>query len=155
MSLACLRSRRRSAPLISTPLVSRHAWVAVAAIRSAAERSNTRGRNTSRAARTPASIRSCSAQSPGVSAGVRPVSSATRAALDVFRPLVFERSAADLIAATATQAWRDTNGVEMGGALRRRLRKQAKDMLRPGRPVADLHGALEQVQEQREVWRAH
>ncbi len=77
------------------------------------------------------------------------------AALDVFRPLVFERSAADLIAATATQAWRDTNGVEMSGALRRRLRKQAKDMLRPGRPVADLHGALEQVQQQRGVWRAH
>jgi hypothetical protein len=78
-----------------------------------------------------------------------------RGALDVFRPLVFERSAADLVAATATAAWREEHGIEMAGALRRRLRKQAKDMLRPGRPVADLHGALVQVQEQREVWRAH
>lgn len=78
-----------------------------------------------------------------------------RAALDVFRPLVFERSAADLVAATATAAWRAEHGIEMSGAHRRRLRKQAKDMLRPGRPVEDLHGALLEVQRQREVWRAH
>jgi hypothetical protein len=78
-----------------------------------------------------------------------------RDALDVFRPLVFERSAADLVAATATQEWRDANGVTMTGSMRRRLRKQAKDMVRPGRPVADLHGALIKVQQQREIWRAH
>ncbi len=78
-----------------------------------------------------------------------------REALDVFRPLVFERSAADLVAATATDEWRRRNGVDMGGTLRRRLRKQAKDMVRPGRPVADLHAALVHVQEQREIWRAH
>ncbi len=78
-----------------------------------------------------------------------------RDALDVFRPLVFERSAADLVAATATDEWRAAHGVQMPGTLRRRLRKQAKDMVRPGRPVADLHTALVHVQEQREVWRAH
>ena len=43
----------------------------------------------------------------------------------------------------------------MGYWLRRRLRKQAKDMVRPGRPVADLHTALLEVQAQREVWQAH
>lgn len=78
-----------------------------------------------------------------------------RAALDVFRPVVFERSAADLVAATATPAWRAEHGIEMSGAVRRRLRKQAKDMLRPGRPVADLHAALLDAAEQREIWRAH
>jgi len=78
-----------------------------------------------------------------------------RAALDVFRPIVFERSAADLVAATATAAWRAEHGVEMSLGMRRRLRKQAKDMLRPGRPVEDLHAALLEVQRQREVWRAH
>ena len=78
-----------------------------------------------------------------------------RAALDVFRPVVFERSAADLVAATATPAWRAERGVTMSGAVRRRLRKQAKDLLRPGRPVADLHGALLDAAEQREIWRAH
>ncbi|MGN8244902.1 hypothetical protein ACTHAM_002013 [Cellulomonas soli] len=78
-----------------------------------------------------------------------------RGALDVFQPLVFERTAADLVAATATKEWRAERGVEMGYWLRRRLRKQAKDMVRPGRPVADLHTALIDVQAQREVWQQH
>lgn len=78
-----------------------------------------------------------------------------RDALDVFRPLVFERSVADLVAATATPEWREAHGIDMPGAVRRRLRKQAKDMVRPGRPVADLHGALLHVQEQQRVWQAH
>ncbi|MBC7292419.1 MAG: ATP-binding protein, partial [Actinotalea sp.] len=78
-----------------------------------------------------------------------------RSALDVFQPLVFERTAADLVAATATSAWRAERGIEMSGMVRRRLRKQAKDLLRPGRPVEDLHAALVHVQEQREVWQAH
>ncbi|MBO3086601.1 hypothetical protein [Cellulomonas fengjieae] len=78
-----------------------------------------------------------------------------RAALDVFQPVVFERTAADLVAATATKQWRAERGLEMGYWLRRRLRKQSKDMVRPGRPVADLHSALLEVQAQREVWQAH
>ncbi|WP_233549681.1 hypothetical protein, partial [Cellulomonas rhizosphaerae] len=78
-----------------------------------------------------------------------------RAALDVFQPIVFERTASDLVAATATSQWRDEHGVEMGAVVRRRLRKQAKDMVRPGRPVADLHGALLEVAEQRQIWHAH
>ena len=78
-----------------------------------------------------------------------------RHALDVFRPLVFERSAADLVAATAPKAWRAERDVEMTGMVRRRLVKQAKDMVRPGHPVADLHGALVDVQALRETWMAH
>jgi len=78
-----------------------------------------------------------------------------RAALDVFQPIVFERTASDLVAATATSQWRDEHGVEMGAVVRRRLRKQAKDMVRPGRPVADLHAALLEVAEQRSIWQAH
>ncbi|WP_232014258.1 hypothetical protein [Cellulomonas fimi] len=78
-----------------------------------------------------------------------------RGALDVFLPIVFERTAADLVAATATPQWRTEHGVEMGFWLRRRLRRQARDMVRPGRPVADLHTALLDVQAQREIWQAH
>ncbi len=78
-----------------------------------------------------------------------------RASLDVFQPLVFERTAADLVAATASKEWREQHDVPMGFWVRRRLRKQAKDMLRPGRPVADLHAALLEVQARREVWQAH
>lgn len=78
-----------------------------------------------------------------------------RGALDVFLPIVFERTAADLVAATATPQWRAERGVDMGFWLRRRLRRQARDMVRPGRPVADLHTALLDVQAQREIWQAH
>jgi len=76
-------------------------------------------------------------------------------ALDVFLPQIFERSAADMVIATGTSAWRKEHGVSMKGSVRRRLRKQAKDLLRPGRPVADLHAELVRVQEQREIWRRH
>ncbi|GEA81365.1 hypothetical protein [Cellulomonas uda] len=78
-----------------------------------------------------------------------------RASLDVFLPIVFERTAADLVAATATKQWRAERELPMGYWLRRRLRRQAKDMVRPGRPVADLHSALVEVQARRETWQAH
>lgn len=78
-----------------------------------------------------------------------------RLALDVFVPQVFERSAADMIVATATRAWRKEQGVTMPGGTRRRLRKQAKDLLRPGRPVPDIHAELVHVQKQRDIWRRH
>ncbi|WP_165372841.1 hypothetical protein [Pengzhenrongella frigida] len=78
-----------------------------------------------------------------------------RGALDVFQPMIFERTAADLVAATATKAWRVEHDQPMGRMHRRRLRKQAKDMARPGRPVPDLHAALVEVQHQREIWQAH
>jgi hypothetical protein len=97
---------------------------------------------------TPATTLAAWAEQLEVLAGVR-------GALDVFQPLVFERSPADLVAATGTKAWRTEHGTPMGYWLRRRLRKQAKDLLRPGRPVADLHAALLDVQRQREIWQAH
>jgi hypothetical protein len=78
-----------------------------------------------------------------------------RGALDLFQPMIFERTAADLVAATGSDEWREQHGMPMGYWLRRRLRKQAKDMVRPGRPVADLHGALIEVQAQRQIWQAH
>ncbi|WP_454301148.1 hypothetical protein [Salana multivorans] len=64
-----------------------------------------------------------------------------RAALDVFQPTIFERSAADLVAATAPRGER-TEHEALPAAARRRLRKQAKDLVRPGRHVADLHAEL-------------
>jgi hypothetical protein len=97
---------------------------------------------------TPATTLAAWAEQLDVLAGVR-------GALDVFQPIVFERSAADMVAATASKHWRSEHGVAMGYWLRRRLRKQAKDLVRPGRPVADLHTALIDVQHQREIWQAH
>ncbi|MBD5786589.1 hypothetical protein IF650_10385 [Cellulosimicrobium terreum] len=77
-----------------------------------------------------------------------------RGTLDVFRPLIFERTAQDMVEATATKQWRTEHGVEMGWFARRRLCRQARDMVRPGVRVDDLHAALVQVQAQRAVWQA-
>ncbi|MBM6979677.1 MAG: DNA helicase [Actinomyces succiniciruminis] len=78
-----------------------------------------------------------------------------RDSLDVFLPEVFERSAADMVIATASKHWRQEHSVEMGYAARRRFVKQARDLVRPGREVADLHGELAKVQQRREVWRRY
>ena len=75
-----------------------------------------------------------------------------RGSLDVFQPVVFERAQDDLVAATATKAWRAERGVQMGGRTRRQLVKHAKDLLRPGRHVEDLHAALLTVQARRTAW---
>lgn len=75
-----------------------------------------------------------------------------RASLDVFQPIVFERSAADMILATAPKQWRKERGIKLSGRRRRRLIKQAKDMLRPGRYVENLHKELMLVQDRRERW---
>ncbi|AYD90450.1 DNA helicase [Actinomyces lilanjuaniae] len=78
-----------------------------------------------------------------------------RESLDVFVPEVFERSAADMVAATATRRWREEHHVTMDGARRRRFTRQAKDLVRPGRVVNDLHGELVKVQRCREAWRRY
>ena len=78
-----------------------------------------------------------------------------RDVLDVFRPEVFERSAADMVIATASKQWRRDHGITMGRAQRTRLVRQAKDLVRPGRHVDDLHQELLLVQKRRDVWRRH
>lgn len=75
-----------------------------------------------------------------------------RETLDTFLPLVYERSVQDMIAATAPRTWREEHNVELSSIARRRLRKQALDMVRPGSHVEDLHAALLKIQRQREQW---
>jgi len=74
-----------------------------------------------------------------------------RLTLDTFVPDVFDRSLSELIEATAPKK---TKGA-MSGGTRRRLKKLAKEYVRAGRPVADLHTALRNAQEQRELWQAY
>ncbi|MBD8079015.1 hypothetical protein IF651_08095 [Cellulosimicrobium arenosum] len=77
-----------------------------------------------------------------------------RGTLDVFRPMIFERTAQDMVEATATKQWREERAIDMGWFARRRLRRQARDMVRPGVRVDDLHASLVEVQAQRRVWQA-
>ncbi|MDN5557842.1 MAG: hypothetical protein L0G23_00180 [Ruaniaceae bacterium] len=78
-----------------------------------------------------------------------------RESLDTFIPVIFERSPAEMVIATATPAWRKERDISMSWSNRRRLTKQAQDMVRPGRTSDDLHTALDTIQRQREVWRRH
>ena len=74
-------------------------------------------------------------------------------AVDIFQPQIFERSAADMVIATASKQWRSDHGITMKRRERNRLVKQARDYVRPGIHVPDLHRALIRVQERRDAWR--
>ncbi len=75
-----------------------------------------------------------------------------RDTLEVFRPEIFDIPLADLVAATGDKADRDANGLALGWYSRWRLRRQARSLLRPGPPPADLHAALVDAQTQRTAW---
>lgn len=71
-----------------------------------------------------------------------------RDTLDKFTPSVFDRSLGELIVATGPR--RDAR--EMGSVNRRRLKRLAREYLRPGVHVADLHEALQRIQQQRVLY---
>ncbi|MFY9634333.1 MAG: AAA family ATPase [Cellulosimicrobium cellulans] len=77
---------------------------------------------------------------------------AVRESLDKFTPDIFDRPVHDLISATASSAWRRERNVEMASMQRSRLRRVAKEYVRPGVHIADLHSSLVLVQEQRALW---
>ncbi|OMH35006.1 DEAD/DEAH box helicase [Tersicoccus sp. Bi-70] len=79
---------------------------------------------------------------------------AVRDTLDRFNPDIFDRPVKDLIAATATSPWRRERGIEMNSVQRSRLRRVAKEYIRPGVHIADLHRSLVQVEGQRRQWTA-
>lgn len=65
---------------------------------------------------------------------------------------VYARDVDDLIAATAPGWWRRQNNVEMSSMARSRLRRVAKEYIRSGVSINDLHGSLVDVQSEREEW---
>ena len=71
-----------------------------------------------------------------------------RDTLDKFQPAVFDRSLSELIVATAPRR----DAPQMSSVNRRRLRKLAKEYVRPGMHVGDLHEALTRIQQQRILW---
>jgi len=71
-----------------------------------------------------------------------------RESLDRFIPSVFDRSLTEVIAATEPRKVKS----EMSGGTRRRLKKLAKEYLRPGMHVADINLSLKQIEEQRVSW---
>lgn len=71
-----------------------------------------------------------------------------RDSLDRFSPTVFERPLGELIQAHGSR--RDAPG--MSAANRRRLRRLAKEYVRPGVHVTEMHEALLRIQAQRTQW---
>ncbi len=71
-----------------------------------------------------------------------------RDTLDRFVPAVFDRSLSELIIATGPKR----ENPEMSSGNRRRLKKLAKEYLRPGMHVGDLNAALQAIQRQRILW---
>lgn len=77
---------------------------------------------------------------------------AIRESLDKFSADIFDWSTDDMIAATATAAWRRERGIEMPALQRARFRRNARDLVRPGVHIADLHASLVLVNEQSAQW---
>ena len=71
-----------------------------------------------------------------------------RDTLDRFQPTVFDRSLADLITATGPKEL----AKDMPRLQRQRLKGLAKEHVRPGVSVSDLHESLVKIQAQRELW---
>jgi hypothetical protein len=71
-----------------------------------------------------------------------------RDTLDRFVPAVFDRSLTELIAATAPRR----EAPQMSAGDRRRLTHLAKEYVRPGMHVRDLHASLDAIQRQRVLW---
>lgn len=75
-----------------------------------------------------------------------------RETLDRFSPEVFDRPLTELINATSPRKEAGVGRSEMSGTTRRRLKKLAKEYVRPGMHVVDLNVSLRQIQEQRDQW---
>ncbi len=71
-----------------------------------------------------------------------------RHTLDRFLPTIFDHPLSDMIAASAPRG--ESNN--LSGAQRRRFKKLAKEFIRPGSAVPNLHAALVAAKEQREGW---
>jgi hypothetical protein len=71
-----------------------------------------------------------------------------RDSLDRFVPAVFDRSLSEVIVATGNSETTQS----MPRIHRRRLRQLAKEYIRPGMHVTDLHQSLRDIQEQRQLW---
>ena len=71
-----------------------------------------------------------------------------RESLDKFQPAVFDRPLTDLISATGSSEQQ----AQLSRVQRRRLKSLAKEYIRPGMHVSDLHDALVRINDQRQTW---
>ncbi|WP_251381746.1 MULTISPECIES: AAA family ATPase [unclassified Leucobacter] len=75
-----------------------------------------------------------------------------RDTLDRFTPQVYDRSLTEVIAAHSP---RSASGEEMTNANKRRLKKLAREYVRPGVSITDMYSRLVQIQQQRVLWQRY
>ncbi|PID97280.1 MAG: DNA helicase [Actinomycetales bacterium] len=75
-----------------------------------------------------------------------------RRTLEVFRPEVFDVPLDEHLIATGSATYRAGQTIRLGPVARAKVRGQARRLLRPGRPPADLHAELASAQTQRRAW---
>jgi hypothetical protein len=80
--------------------------------------------------------------------------SGVRHTLEIFRPEIFDVPLDEHVAASAPRAWREEHDADLGSWSRSRVRRQARRMLRPGRPPEDLHAELVEARRHRTAWQA-
>ena len=73
--------------------------------------------------------------------------------LETFRPEIFHAPLDQLAFATGSSDFRKAHPADLGVFERRRLRKQARTLLRPGQPPSDLHGVLVLAAGQQDRWK--
>ncbi|MBL3685936.1 AAA family ATPase [Leucobacter zeae] len=73
-----------------------------------------------------------------------------RETLDRFTPQVYDRSLTEVIAAHAPRG-----ADEMSASNKRRLRKLAREYVRPGVHITDMYSRLVQIQQQRVLWQRY
>jgi hypothetical protein len=80
------------------------------------------------------------------------VFSSVRATLDLFTPAVYERVTPQMLAATGSPAYRSEQGRGLSVFDRRRWRKEAAALVRPGLQAADLHGGMLRAGVEKDLW---
>ncbi len=80
------------------------------------------------------------------------VFSSVRSTLDLFTPAVYERVTPQMLAATGSPAYRAEQGRGLSVLDRRRWRKEAAALVRPGLQAADLHGGMVRAGVEKDLW---
>ncbi len=80
------------------------------------------------------------------------VLTSVRGTLDLMLPEVYQRAGEEMVKGTASSNWRATNNVTMSMLERRRWRREASALVRPGLQAADLHATLLRARLEKDLW---
>lgn len=80
------------------------------------------------------------------------VLTSVRGTLDLMLPQVYDDVTEEMVVACASSNWRASQGVAMSMLDRRRWRREATALVRPGVQAADLHASLSRARLEKDLW---